>query len=312
MTIEVLAIEETGVTAAGLRLAGFHATRGGNGISLPEDLKVTALPVAGAFVRVVRGPSGSAALRSRYPSAAGQSYLTLLSASEDVPVPATGSGGGATRYVIQRVFDPKFEGQAAVAEFALITGPATLAPPYNLGLTYPHVVLARINQPASTATITQAMIQDLRSLAYPLQSRGLLTIYPSQDHPIPTTGYASWPILAAQRPLLDVPSWATRLDVVAHFSGIQFIEPAGIDANPTVAGIRSGFGTEGSENGIIIADTPGRGHYTVVGSHAVTAAQRGTQQLLNLQGFRTKNIGVFQADYQTSIAIDYQFTAVPV
>ncbi|MFC3299645.1 hypothetical protein FJV46_10720 [Arthrobacter agilis] len=308
MAIEVLAIEASGVTAAGLRLAAFHATRGGNGISLPEDLKVTALPVPGAFVRVVRGPSGSAALRSRYASAAGQSYLTLLSATEDVSVPATGSGSGATRYLIQRVFDPKFEGQAPLAEFALVPGSATGVWPYNLGLSYPHVVLARINQPASTATITQAMIEDLRQLAYPLQDRQLLPpIYPSANANIPTAGYASWPITAAQRPILQVPEWATRLDVVAHLSGIEFI-----GTTKTVAGIRSGFGAEGAENGIIIADKAGRGHYTVVGTHQVLAAQRGTRQALNLQGVRSSGTGSWQADYQSAVAIDVQFSAVPV
>lgn len=307
MAIEVLAIEESGVTAAGLRSAGFHATQGGNGVSLPEDLKVTALPVPGPFVRVVRGPSGSAALRSRYASAQGQTYLTIADASEDVPVPATGSGAGATRYLIQRVIDPQFEGQNAAAEFALVPGASGGVWPYNLGLSYPHVVLAKIIQPASTAAITTAMIEDIRELARPLQQRGLLTIYPSANHNIPTGDYSSWPILQAQRPMLRVPSWATRLDVVAHFSGVEFI-----GTSKTVAGIRSGFGAQGAQNGIMIADKAGRGHYTAVGSHSVLPEQRNTLQALNLQAQRTSGTGTWQADYQSSIAIDYQFSAVPV
>lgn len=308
MAIEVLAIEESGVTAAGLRLAGFHATQGGNGVSLPEDLKVTALPVPGPFVRVVRGPSGSAALRSRYASAQGQTYLTLMDASEDVPVPATGSGAGATRYLVQRVIDPQFEGQIPKAEFALVPGAPGGVWPYNLGLSYPHIVLAKINQPASTATITAAMIEDIRELARPLQYREpLRIIYPTSNYNIPTTGYFSWPIREEQRPVLRVPPWATQLKVVAHFAGLEFI-----GTSKTVAGIRSGFGANAAENGIITADKAGRGHYIAAGTHPVLPAQRNSLQTLNLQAVRSDGAGSWQADYQTMIVIDCEFTGLPV
>ena len=136
-------------------------------------------------------------------------------------------------------------------------------------------------------------------------------IFPSgARRAIPGT-YNSWPITAAERPVLYVPEWATNIDIVAHISGAKFEKGNSADF---VAGIRTSFGnTLPSQNGIIVqdaGDTNGRYHYSLVGNHKIPAAMRGTDQYLNLQAQRTGSTGNVYADYQTSVIIDWEFSEV--
>lgn len=291
------------------RMLASSATGGRTGITEAGDFKVTAQTTPDGNVRVA---PGGATLKNLYPNVINQSYMIRNISETLVSIPAT-TTAAVTRWVIARISDPQFGG-AAPAD--VLTGPYVFLEQVTsiTGLNYPHIVLARIAQPANTAAITNDMITDLRKLTNPRIFRKLLTIYPTgvrtTGHVIPTAGYSSWPITAEQRPSIEVPEWANRLDVVGQFSGLWYTSA---NADDTVAGIRSGFGATPAENGIMIENRGGgRGHYTVVGSHPVTQEQRGTNQLLNLQGVRSSGTGLWYADYQSSIAIDYQFTEVPV
>lgn len=145
------------------RADSYIGSKGETGVCSPDHMQVSALPTPGSAVRVSRGV---VVMENRYPNVFGQSYVAMETDSTDVPIPATGSTGGATRYVIVRVDDPTQGGQQPA-------DPAT--GPYNRyavvsninGLSYPHAVLARINQPANTATITAGMITDMRAIAMP-------------------------------------------------------------------------------------------------------------------------------------------------
>ena len=146
-----------------LARAGVYAgTAGSTGIIEPSDFRVAALPTPGAAVRVLKG---SGVIKSTYPGVFGQSYVVQEQSHTDVPVAATGSSGGSTKYVYVLIQDTQYGGQ---------NPPSVENGPYNsyavtttLPANQPYLLLAKIVQPASTATITGAMITDSRTVAIP-------------------------------------------------------------------------------------------------------------------------------------------------
>jgi hypothetical protein len=186
----------------------------------------------------------------------------------------------------------------------------------ELNLGYPAIALAKITLPSSTATVTDAMITDLRRVAQPRRDRAMVTVFPTGNWTngtapeIPAGSYGSWPITSAQRPSALVPDWATRVDIVAHLSGVVYVKST--DNSQTTAGIRTGFGsTLPAQNGIIVqdgADAGGRFHYTVIGTHIIDSSMRGTNQLINIQGNKSSGTGRWYGDYQTSVVIDWEFS----
>jgi hypothetical protein len=296
------------------RALAYAGTRGSEGIAGIGDLKVSAQSVPNGTVAVA---PGGALLLNRYPGGTGQSYSLRNATTTNVTVTPTGSGGGRTDLVIARVLDPQYEGAAPsdptnfqYAYPAIIQGvPSGTLTAKELNLGYPAVALAKITLPASTGTVTSGMITDLRRVAQPRRDRAMVTVFPSATVTLPTGAYSSWPIDPAQRPNVLVPSWATRVDIVAHLSGVKFVQSAGA---MTTAGIRTGFGsTLPAQNGIIVqdsTDSSGRYHYTLIGTHLIDSTLRDTYQYINLQAVRTAGSGVWSADYQTSVVIDWEFS----
>lgn len=294
----------------------FASTNGAEGVAGVGDLKVTAQGTPNGTVQV---RPGAGLLLNRYPGGTGQTYSLRNATATPVPITATASSGGRTDVVIARVLDPQYEGSAPpdptnfdYSRLEVIQGvPSGTKYTQDLGLAYPAIILAKITLPASTATVTNAMITDLRQVAQPRRDRAMRAVFPPVKIAVPTAGYSSWPISSAQRPLIRVPSWATNLDIVAHISGALYTKGSAADF---VAGIRTGFGTTlPAENGIIIQDaedTGGRYHYSLVGNHKIPAEMRGTDQYLNLQAVRTAGTGNLYADYQTSVIIDWEFSEV--
>jgi len=203
------------------RLLGFAATQGATGIIQPGDLLVRALAVPGTAVRI--GP-GAATMYNRYPGATSQSYLARNTSDTNVEIPATGSGETATRYIILRITDPQFGGQAPAD---VVNGPYVEAVHVSsiTNLPYPFVPLAKIVQPASTGTITQAMITDLREVANP-RVKDVIRANPTVTGDLglvlanTTTAGEQFPNGSAQD--IEVPDWATRMIVRAEWHGVKY------------------------------------------------------------------------------------------
>lgn len=147
----------------GARLALYLATNGKRGVIGAEDLRVSALPTPGPYVRIY---SGAGVTPNDYVGGAGQSYGVREKSSTDFPVPATGSSGGAVRYLIILVEDEQYTGEAKTNK---------AKDPRNsyqwvsaLPTTAPYVPLVRLDQPANTATITGEMLTDIRRVANPI------------------------------------------------------------------------------------------------------------------------------------------------
>lgn len=212
------------VPAQMLRMTLWASTSGANGVCLPGDLRVQALAVPGGAVNVL--PGGAILSNSgRFPGTSGtQSFAAVNATTEQLTIPATGSGSGRTDYVILRIDDWHFDGSAQPADpktalYCSFRRVSSLA-----GLAYPYVALAKITIPASTGTITQAMITDLREVALPRrESVARFRTQTGADDPqrLTSTTRQLWPAEGGWQ-LVDVPGWATRVQIKATWSQIKF------------------------------------------------------------------------------------------
>ena len=212
------------------RASHYAATSGATGITEPGDFIVKALPTPGAAVRVHKG---GGTIKSTYPGVFGQSYAVQEDSYTDVPVAATGSAGGATKYVYVLIKDTQYGGQ---------NPPSVEDGPYNeyavtttLPANQPYLLLAKIVQPASTATITGAMITDMRTVANPRKDWGIYA-RPRVD----SDGGAQVKLTARRvsgsntfwgelfpggagipnQAEFEIPSWATHMVISAKWMGI--------------------------------------------------------------------------------------------
>lgn len=295
------------------RMLAYAATNGATGVISPGDLKVTALPTPGAFVRVA---PGGAAILNRYPGAANQSYTARNATATDVAVTATGSSGGATKYLILRVDDPEFGG-ATPANPA--TGPYIRAVWVTSisNLPYPYVPLVKLVQPANTATITNAMLTDLREVANPRTGRvqRMTRGIPTTDLTTQLPDFQNWPHYVPQ---IDIPEWATHVQATLQVYGVGVINAATLGDWELVIGWAPGpvlisdmstydlnqFGTAGNPMRVpamgLIIDKP------------IPAAMRGTTQTIRGRGGRSlaSGTGFLRSDHQTQISFDVWFMEV--
>lgn len=202
------------------RADAFVGSSGNTGIVDPQDFHVKQTPVAGAAVRVVKG---TGVIRNTYPGAFGQSYVVQEQSYTDVPVAATGSSGGATKYVYVLIEDTQYGGQ---------TPPSVESGPYNsyqvtttLPSNQPFLLLAKIVQPASTGTITNAMITDLREVANPLvkdvwRPRALVV---ADTETLTSTGeVGEWFPNSGGPQDVEIPEWATRVQIRCEWLAVRY------------------------------------------------------------------------------------------
>ncbi|WP_172171051.1 hypothetical protein [Brevibacterium sp. CT2-23B] len=197
------------------RADSFIGSAGATGIIAPTDFKVVQTPTPGAAVRVRKG---TGVIASTYPNVFGQSYVVQEQSFTDVPVAATGSSGGATKYVYVLIEDTQYTGQAPVS---VENGPynsyqvTTTLPQFK-----PYLLLAKIEQPKSTATITNAMITDLREIANPRTYPTLRVNALTSDEAETLTATADageWFPNAGGGQVIKIPELATRAIIEAEW-----------------------------------------------------------------------------------------------
>ena len=289
------------------RMVAHAATQGSNGVIGFADLKVTALDIPGTEVMVF---PGGAVIDNKYPGGVQQSYMARNISVTNVPVPATTSQSGATKYVILRIDDPEFGGQLPADQ---VNGPYVRFDVVNsiTNLQYPHVALARIVMPASTGTITNAMITDLRVMANP-RSRREIAVGSVANDPLnhPKFQWAQWPLFT---PTVAIPSWATRVEgfarvhqplIMTGWTYGQFKMKVG-----SIESGLSGYDFNqygGTTNGLRA------GTLSVVISAPIPEAMRGTVQPLQIHAYRSAETGYLRADASTQIEFDLSFDERPV
>jgi len=306
------------------RLLAYAATGGAEGVVGPADLKVSPLAVPGGGVRVA---AGSALVLNHAAGGAAQTYAARNPTVDTVSIAPTGSAGGRTDLIVAQIEDPFLAGEPWDEPANPRVGPyvfTRVIPNVPAGTTRLRdvagyagrsaIVLARVTLPASTGTVTAAMVTDLRKVAQPRQDRkvGILASSVNDRRWLnPTT-----PVLFPDRALsVDVPEWATRVVVSANLAGLlQFYGNA--DMNGFLR-LGTGVGAVDGQvfNQVLEADAADKQRTSLAFSMEVTvpAAMRGTTQPLGLYAQRnTDKAGRFGTDGASRLLLDATFTEAAV
>lgn len=216
------------------RVLAYACADGGEGIIGAGSFKVVDRVTPDNQVNVF---PGAAILHnnSLLPSTAYEAYVARASTSTLVPIAPTTSAGPRSDLVILRVEDPQYAPWAAPVNPAagpyafvrVIQGvPAGTRDIRDLdpsfAITYPAITLARVDVPASTATIQQSHIFDLRRIANPrLQdaNRSYRTVAAQvygTGGLAHTGAFQTWPTSWTQR----IPSWATTCSLRSHYGSL--------------------------------------------------------------------------------------------
>lgn len=210
------------------RNALYASTGGAEGVNGPTDCKVTATTVPGGTVNVA---IGSVLILARQANVRQQSYADANPTVDNVAVTSTGSTKRSDLVVV-RVEDPGQAGEPWDDPANPAVGPyiyTRVIPNVPAGTTRLQdvaghendtaVTLARIDLPANTATVTNAMIVDLRKIARPREATVRLTDLGAT--PGTMTSAASGTQFPPFQPSVVVPDWATHMQVDMSVSQIS-------------------------------------------------------------------------------------------
>lgn len=218
------------------RTLSFAATSGTSGIVQPPDLRVSALATPSGVVRIA---GGTAVILGDYPSQTTQSYIARNDGVEDVAIPAT-SNSSRSDLVILRIDDPEFSGTTPAdvttyeyARFERVPNVGANAESAEAYVDYPHITLARIDIPALTGAITNAMVTDLRKMANPRRARRLYTHSgtPGSSETLTSTDNVNGQTFPAgmSGATVAIPSWARS--AVIRYDLANIVGPASGGAN---------------------------------------------------------------------------------
>lgn len=283
--------------------------RGAEGITEGDDLKVTQLGTPGGSVQI---GDGSGVVRGRYDAFQG-SYAVCNTGAATLDIAA--NGGGSTRYdlVVLRVEDPEYEGTLNpevddINYFQVISNVSSTATTPPDGRT--GIALARIAIPAATATITDAMITDVRQVANPRRDRTLQVQSPGTLSGLigGTSGSYTY-FSSAAGWAVSVPAWATTARIKVDVAGLRL-------ATGVVFGsFRATFGASLSMQPTIVDDnqtSTRRIYHMVADTLAIPSGYRGTTQTLRAQfAGLSGNAGTVSVDPSTTLAADVEFFEAP-
>jgi hypothetical protein len=282
--------------------------RGAEGVTQGDDLKITQRATPGGGVSVA---DGSGVVRGRANTFQG-SYSACNIGTADVTIGATG-GTGRSDMVILRIEDPEYEGTLnpvtdQIAYFQVISNVSAAATAIPDGRT--GIPLARIDIPASTSTITNAMITDLRKVANPRRDRRLYTQSPTGDSSLigSSTTYAYFSTASGWN--IAIPDWATTVRVRVDVCPLRY-STADFFGN-----LRATFGASLTLQATGLDDNQGSGVRKIPAICAdtltVPSAYRGTTQLLRAQANgNTGNAGRINVTSSTTFIADVEFEEAP-
>jgi hypothetical protein len=281
-------------------------SRGSQGVTEYNDLKVTQLTTPGAGVQVA---DGSGVVRG---AAWGQgSYTQYNVGSATVNIAPTGASG-RTDMVVLRVLDPEYEGSlnpAAddVGYFYVVSNVSATATQPPAGMT--AIPLARITLGPNTATITDAMITNLRTIANPRRDRQIYTASPSADQNWGGNAkgtYVSYP--TAARWNIAVPVWAVRARIVFTVAAVQVLTGSVYGQAAFKLGTVQGQGINFDTGPFTSGDRSQRVNLVSADTITVPAAMRGTTQLLqSMVAMDNAAAGTLQVDTATTAIADVEF-----
>lgn len=311
MTLFQVPILTNGAThsAQQFRMLVRDLSRGAEGITQGDDLKVTERSTPGGGVTV---SDGSAVIKGRDSAFQGH-YAACNVGSVDVDIAPTSSTARSDMLIL-RIEDPEYTGTLNPATdqinyFQVISNVSSSATAIPDGRT--GIPLARIDIPSSTATITNAMITDLRKVANPRRDRTLWTQSPSSSSSLiggNTSQFFYFTTAAGWN--IPVPDWATQVKIRLDIAGLRLTT-----AN-VYGGVRGIFGTALLMQPVTVDDNQGTAtrRLTAICADTLTipATYRGTTQLLRAQfaGY-SGNTGTVNVDASSTLIADVEFFEAP-
>ncbi|MCF0086595.1 MULTISPECIES: hypothetical protein [unclassified Streptomyces] len=295
-------------TAQQFRMMIKDLAQGNQGVTQGSYLKVSALSTPGAGVQI---GDGSAVITGVYAPNQG-SYNVYNIGTDTVSISAAG-GTGRSDMIVLRVQDPEYEGSrdpSNAAFFDVISNVSSTATTVPSG--YSAIPLARIDIPSSTATITNAMIKDLRKVANPRRERVLYPYYAASDL-VEISGtsetWKTFPNLTMQN--IPIPSWAASVKVVFTICGLRLADGniwgnfrfmLGTIEAAQYVGIDDNQGNAARRNTVQMIET-------IDLTTTTGAAMRGTTQpFYSRMRTRSSNAGKIGVDGTTTFNIDVEFT----
>ena len=273
------------------RLQLQSACRSAQGIIGAADLYVKQTAAASSQVRVSNG----ACVITGQEAAWQGSYFAYNVGDDLISIAATG-GSGRSDMIVAKVEDPTVSGAGwshnplteNLVYSRVISGVAggATTPPAGISA----IPLARIDIPASTSAITQAMIIDLRSMMNARRDRQLYAVNLSggpYNLLNSNTSFITWPTPASFS--VPVPSWAVQARIIAQWVQIKSVWVAGSTGGP-LATIQFKLGTLTSQTMTIDSSTTStstniyRDTGLCVDTLAIPLAMRGTTQTFIMQG----------------------------
>jgi hypothetical protein len=282
---------------------------GAEGITQGSDLKVTQLGTPGGSVQV---GVGSGIVKGRFNTFQGH-YAVCNTAAVTVAIAPTG-GTGRSDMLILRVEDPEYEGSLnpavdQICYFQIISNVSSSATTIPDGRT--GIPLARIDIPASTATITNAMIKDIRSCANPRTTQQLLTQSPASASAniSGTSGVMSY-FSTAPGWNVAIPDWATTARISLTIGGLRG------QTGSFYGALGATFGASLGVQTTLLDDNGGTGvrrsTQALADTLTIPDTYRGTTQLLRVQGTGYPgNAGVINVDNVTTFIANIQFSEAP-
>lgn len=281
---------------------------GAEGITQGDDLKVVQRSTPGSGVVV---GDGSGVIRGRDNVFQGH-YSVCNIGSADVPIAPTGATARSDMLIV-RVEDPEYGYSRDPAKDQIVF-PQVISNVSSSATTIPDgrtgIPLARIDIPANTATITSAMITDLRRVANPRRQRVVRTQSPlSMSAGIGASTTPSYFSTAAGWNI-DIPDWATRAIVKIDVSPIRY-------ALGNFWGYLSAtMGSSLSLQPVTLDDNQGTGVRRIPAIVADTltlpANYRGTTQLLRVRASaEAASAARIYVDSGTTLVADVQFEEAP-
>ncbi|WP_228994304.1 hypothetical protein [Streptomyces sp. DH8] len=278
--------------------------RDNEGVTRGTDLKVTQLSTPGSSVQV---SSGTGLVRGRYTAYQG-TYAVMNVGSTNVAIAPTG-GSPRSDMLIIRVEDKEYEGNidptsGEVNYFQVISNVSSSATTIPDGRT--GIPLARIDIPASTSTITNAMIKDIRQIANPRRERRVWTqaVTTTSTELGASTTYAHFSTAAGWN--IPIPPWASAATILVTGSALK------LTANPFYGGFRATFGASLILQNVTIDDQGSgtrRTQSVAADTLTIPDAYRGTTQLLRAQAAAySGNTGRISVDASTTLIADVEFT----
>lgn len=284
--------------------------RGAEGITEGDDLKVTQKATPGGGVTLA---DGSGVIKGRDNAFQGH-YAFCNIGTVDVDIAPTG-GSPRSDMIIVRVEDPEYgynhdpqaEGDDIVFPQVIsnVSSSATFIPDGRTG-----IPLARIDIPAGTSTITNAMITDLRKVANPRRQRNLVTQSPtalSADIGGTTGTYVNF--TTAPGWSISIPDWATTVIISATIGQIRY------NTDAFYGGLRATFGASLTAQPVTLDDNQtGTRRATVVLGDTLTlpATYRGGVQNFRFQATgHAPNPGKVGVDSSTTLIADFEFVEAP-